>query len=66
MNSAADLFNTETWHILKQEQERSNSQRIARQRKKRELMESLQAQLAEAGISMDEFIQTSLTLGSDA
>ncbi|WP_297576753.1 hypothetical protein [uncultured Deefgea sp.] len=66
MNSAADLFNTETWHILKQEQERSNSQRIARQRKKRELMESLQAQLADAGISMDEFIQTSMGSASDA
>ncbi|MBM5575568.1 MULTISPECIES: hypothetical protein [Deefgea] len=66
MNSAADLFNTETWHILKQEQERANSQRIARQRKKRELMESLQAQLADAGISMDEFIQASMGHASDA
>jgi hypothetical protein len=59
VNSAADLFNTETWHVLKQEQERSNSQRIARQRKKRELIEGLQAQLAAAGISIDEFLQSS-------
>ncbi|WP_027468093.1 H-NS family histone-like protein [Deefgea rivuli] len=59
MNSAADLFNTETWHVLKQEQERTNSQRIARQRKKRELIEDLQAQLAAAGISIDDFLESS-------
>lgn len=58
MNSAADLFNTETWHVLKQEQERANSQRIARQRKKRELIEGLHAQLAAAGISIDEFLES--------
>jgi hypothetical protein len=59
VNSAADLFNTETWHVLKQEQERTNSQRIARQRKKRELIEDLQAQLAAAGISIDDFVESS-------
>nr|WP_156938980.1 hypothetical protein [Deefgea rivuli] len=59
VNSAADLFNTETWHVLKQEQERTNSQRIARQRKKRELIEDLQAQLAAAGISIDDFLESS-------
>ncbi len=58
MNSAADLFNTETWHVLKQEQERANSQRIARQRKKRELIEDLYAQLIAAGISIDDFLQS--------
>jgi hypothetical protein len=56
LNSAADLFNTETWHLLKQEQERANSERIARQRKKRELCESLQLQLQDAGISIDELL----------
>ncbi|QZA79148.1 hypothetical protein K4H28_07060 [Deefgea tanakiae] len=56
MNSAADLFNTETWHVLKQEQERANSERIARQRKKRELCENLQLQLQDAGISIDELL----------
>ncbi|MGL4997334.1 MAG: hypothetical protein ACRC6G_14315 [Deefgea sp.] len=59
MNSASDLFNTETWHILKQEQERANSDRIARQRKKRELCESLQEQLEGAGISIDELLEAS-------
>ena len=57
MNSASDLFNTETWHILKQEQERANSDRIARQRKKRELCESLESQLEESGISIDELLE---------
>jgi hypothetical protein len=57
LNSAADLFNTETWHVLKQEQERANSERIARQRKKRELCEDLQLQLNAAGISIDELLE---------
>nr|WP_314902186.1 hypothetical protein [uncultured Deefgea sp.] len=60
MNSAADLFNTETWHVLKQEQERANSERIARQRKKREICEKLQLQLQEAGISIEELLEANL------
>ena len=58
MKSLEDLFVTETWQALKQEQETKNSQRIARQRKKRELIEELQAQLAAAGISAEEFVQS--------
>lgn len=57
MNSAADLFNTEAWHVLKQEQERANTERIARQRKKRELCEGLEKQLFDAGISVDELLE---------